>query len=182
MHVTPETNRTMNHDLAHRRRIATAAAITLIAIPSVFLFGRGESSSTPDITVVGTTPGMSSTFDTQDAPDDSGAMGTTPLAYLEGDPFVSADDGATIAIPRLPRAIVGSASFRRDIESVTTCQVAGLPINSKVTVRNLDNSRTVQCIASISGVWIDHDIVLHPDAFAQIADLTDAPIHVEITW
>ena len=79
-------------------------------------------------------------------------------------------------------AINGTASFRRNIRSTTACQVKGVPFNTAITVTNLDNSRSVQCIASVGGTEPDDDVVLHADAFLQIADLTDAPVPVQITW
>ena len=173
----------MNHDYAQRRRVALAAAITVIAAPAAFLLNRGgdEPDTTTTITVVGTTPGE--TRPPATAPVATDAMGTTPVAYLEGTAVPrGADDPATIAIPRLPQAVNGTASFRRNIRSTTTCQVKGVPFNTPVTVTNLDNSRSVQCIASVGGTEPDDDVVLNPDAFLQIADLTDAPVPVQITW
>ena len=85
-------------------------------------------------------------------------------------------------IPRLPRAIDGTATYRSDISNTTACRVKGVPFNSQVTVTNLDNSRSVRCVAALGGPEPDDDVVMHADAFLQIADITDAPIPVRITW
>jgi hypothetical protein len=183
----------MSPDYAQRRRVAIAAAITVIAVPAAFLLNRGDdpSASAPGVTLVGTTlPPAGAGGDAAGgsdgaaaAPSATDAMGTTPVAYLDGGTAPSRDsDPATIAIPRRPQAITGTASFRRSITSPTQCQVKGVPFNSAVTVTNLDNSRSVQCIASVGGVEPDEDVILHADAFLQIADLTDAPVPVQITW
>ena len=84
--------------------------------------------------------------------------------------------------PRLPQSVNGTGSFRRDLTNVAGCVVKGAPFNSRVTVTNRDNSRSVQCINNVGGIQADADVVLHADAFLQIADLTDAPIAVQITW
>jgi hypothetical protein len=184
----------MNQDYAQRRRVALAAAITVIAVPSLFLFnndraGRdGAVGGTVVGTVVGSVVGARSADDvsgTSRAAADSSAsdvMGTTPVAYLDGESGENASDPATIAIPRPQVAIDGTASFRRDIPDVTTCQAFGVPFGSQITVTNLDNSRSVTCIASVGGAAPKDDVVLHPDAFVEIGDLTDAPIPVSITW
>ncbi len=175
----------MNYDYAQRRRVALAAAITVIAVPAVFLFKTEATvdvpSGTAPVTLVGTFA-PTAADDSSITPAATDVMGSTPVAYLEGDEAINSGDPATIAIPRLPRAINGTASFRRDLPDVTRCQAKGVPFDSKITVTNLDNSRSVQCIASVGGVEPTDDVVLHNDAYLLIADLTDAPVPVSITW
>jgi hypothetical protein len=176
---------TMTRDYAQRRRIAVAAAITVIAAPAAFLLDRGgdDTDSGGPTTFVGTIAGdVAEAAPAATAPVATDAMGTTPVGYLDGTAAPRDGDPATIAIPRLPQAISGTASFRRSTSSPTACQVKGVPFNSTVTVTNLDNGRSVQCIASVGGAEPDDDVVLHADAFVQIADLTDAPVPVQITW
>ena len=60
--------------------------------------------------------------------------------------------------------------------------VPGAPFNATVTITNLDNSHRVQCIASVAAPDPNGDAVLAPATFAEIADPTDAPVPVEITW
>ncbi len=173
----------MDPDFAQRRRVAIAAAITVIAVPSVFLLNRGDDATdaAPAQTLVGTVapaPGGAPAT----APAITDAMGTTAIgseARLD-EPVV--DDPARIAIPRLPQAIDGSATFRSDIVTTTVCQVKGVPFNTQVTITNLDNSRSVQCFAAVGGPEPDEDVVMHPEAFLRIADITDAPVPVRITW
>ena len=179
----------MNHDYTQRRRVALAAAITVIAVPAVFLFKNEDTVAVPSGPVVGTVVDtLVGTFapaagdELAVAPAVTDVMGSTPVAYLEGDEAINGGDPATIAIPRLPLAINGTASFRRDLPDVTRCQAKGVPFDAKITVTNLDNSRSVRCIASVGGAEPDDDVVLHNDAFLLIADLTDAPVPVSITW
>lgn len=181
----------MDQDFAQRRRVALAAAITVILIPAAFLLNRSATDdSPPDHTLVGAVliPGQTVAdypSTEADGPTATDAMGSTPIAYLDGTVPNQAEDPATIAIPRLPQSVTGSAGFSRDISNPTACQIrdmATIPFQSRVTVTNLDNSQSVQCVVSVGGVPTDADVVLNADAFLRIGDLTDAPLSVEITW
>ena len=192
----------MAPDYAQRRRVALAVAVTAIAAPAAFLLDRGpDEPAQVQTTVVGSVVGsaVAGAAPTGDAtgapvppdPDDrktsssTDVMGTTPAAVLEPTGTVAPEDPATIAIPRVPDAVQGHATFSRSITKVTSCQVAGTlgaPYGRAITVTNLDNSRSVQCIYDSGGGDADHAVVLHADAFSQIADLTDAPVPVQLTW
>jgi len=175
----------MNYEYAQRRRMFVAIAITVILGPAAFLLTRGDDSdgSAPPVTVIGTTAPADETAPT--APTATDVMGTSPVDAMEGDEPGSNDDPATIAIPRPPAGVVGKATFRRDIGAVTDCFVSapGVPFEARITVTNLDNSHQVACINNVGGArTYDNQVVLHADAFLQIADLTDAPVPVQITW
>jgi hypothetical protein len=180
----------MNQDFAQRRRVAIALAITVIAAPAAFLLNRGDDSATsPAITVVGTIAGTgvqagapADPGEAANSPSATDSMGTTPVGFLDGTVPARDSDPATIAIPRVPQAINGTGTFRRDLVDVSRCIARGAPFSSQITITNRDNSRSVQCINNIGGVEPEDDVVLHADAFVQIADLTDAPIAVQITW
>jgi hypothetical protein len=179
----------MDHDYAQRRRVALAIAITVIAAPAAFLLNRDVAgdATPPGITLVGTQPpGGSAPSVTQSTdPAATDALGTAPVGYLSGTTIPVSNEPARIAIPRERDGVKGTASFSSTIESTLRCQAKvsrGVPFNATITVTNLDNSRSVQCIASIGGPEPDEDVILAPDTFAEIADLTDAPVPVEITW
>lgn len=180
----------MNPDFAQRRRVFIALAITVIAAPAAFLLNRGDEATTsPVVTVIGTVAGSGEPGDTSPGADESGnapsatdSMGTAPVGYLDGTVPARDADPATIAIPQVPQSVNGEASFDHDLRDVSRCVAKGVPFNSRLTVTNRDNSRSVQCIYNIRVVEPPADVVLHSDAFLQIADLTDAPIPVQITW
>jgi hypothetical protein len=180
----------MSPDFAQRRRVALAAAITSIAVPAVLLLDRGGDASEQ---VVGTV--VSSVVQEQSptgddaaratAADGTDAMGTSPAALLEDPATPLENDPATIAIPRLPDAVAGEATFSYAITNVLSCQVhpsVGAPFGAAITVTNLDNSQSVQCFNNIGGPEPDAEIVLPADAFSRIGDLTDAPVPVQLTW
>ena len=162
-------------------------AITVIAVPAAFLLNRGDdTASSPAVTVIGTVGGSvaegGSPVDPADVPSATDSMGTTAVGFLDGTVPAHDADPATIAIPRPPQSINGTGSFQRRLPSVAVCIAKSAPFNSRITVTNRDNSRSVQCINNIRAVEPDADVILHADAFLQIADLTDAPIPVQITW
>lgn len=188
----------MDQDFAQRRRVALALAITVILVPAALLLNRdtADTDGTTPTTLVGaivipgeeppaaTGDGSPEAAEGADAPAGTDAMGTTPVPFLEGTVPPQGDDPTTILIPRPGQSISGDATFSRSISSPRDCQLRDLdviPFGSTVTVTNLDNSRSVQCIVSVSGIS-DESVVLNPDAFLQIGDLTDAPLPVEITW
>ena len=177
----------MDYEYAQRRRTFIAIAITLVLAPAAFLLTRGDDddATQPDITVIGTTPQeAASPTAGASAPTATDVMGTSPVEVLSGDASNSSDDPATIAIPRPPQGVTGAATFSRDIGDVADCLVGavGVPFDARVTVTNLDNSMRVDCINNVGGPRPEEAIVLHADAFLQIADLTDAPVPVQITW
>lgn len=183
----------MSPDYAQRRRVAVAAAITAIAVPAVLLLDRGGSDDPAPVvgTVVGSVvadgdPGVAAVDDpAREQAQATDPMGTSSAAFLDGTVPTQVDDPATIAIPRLPDAVEGDATFSRSINNPQSCQVnpiVGAPFGAAVTVTNLDNSRSVQCINNVGGAEPDASIVLHADAFLQIGDLTDAPVPVQLTW
>ena len=180
----------MDHDYAQRRRVALALAITVIAVPAAFLLNRSsadtDGSGIPNPTLVGTQPSVGQPSITQSTdPTATDALGTAPVGYLSGTTVPVSNEPARIAIPREQEGVKGTATFSSAIDSTLRCQArisSGVPFNATITVTNLDNSQSVRCIASIGGPEPDDDVVLAPDTFAEIADLTDAPVPVEITW
>ena len=168
-------------------------AITVILVPAAFLLNRGgaESATEPTGTLVGPAlvAGQSTTPDADDeSRSRSGGtdpMGTTPPDYVRGTVPIQNNDPATIAIPRVGRSVRGVASFSRTIVDPTVCQLndyTAIPFDSAVTVTNLDNGRSVRCIANIGGALPEEEVILSAEAFLQVGDLTDAPLSVEITW
>jgi hypothetical protein len=87
-----------------------------------------------------------------------------------------------IAVPRPGNAVTGAATFSVDVLNTATCYIPKVPMGVEATVVNLDNSRSVKCEVVAVAAAQSADVMLHPDAFAQIADITEAPVPVEISW
>ncbi|PIE33421.1 MAG: hypothetical protein CSA55_01965 [Ilumatobacter coccineus] len=158
-----------------------ALVITIIAIP-VLIWSSRQGNETTAIVTTGEViaPGTTSMPPTEAST--TGPLGTAPAAYLGGTLPPTRKDPATIRIPRPSNALVGDASFDEVIGTSVSCAVKDAPYGIEVTVTNLDNSRSIRCLALSPATDLDAEVVLHRDAFAQIADLTDAPIPVEYFW
>jgi hypothetical protein len=183
----------MDPDFAQRRRVFVAIAVTAVAVPGAFLLSRGDGEAgAPPVTLVGTvappgatvpptapiaTPAATNGGDVEDI-----VLGTTPTGYLDGTVPPEVDDPPTIAIPRPRNARTGEATFSDEIGNVEQCHIWGAPIGVTATLVNLDNSRSVKCeVVPFPNAPPDL-VVLHADAFSLIADITEAPVPVEISW
>ena len=86
---------------------------------------------------------------------------------------IAVPDGAT-------DSILTEATFRRSINDPTTCLSRTFQPGTIVTIVNLDNNRTTTCRIGLAPSTQTADLVMHTDRFLELADLTDAPIPVEI--
>jgi hypothetical protein len=177
-----------------------ATAVTVIALPSLWLMSRSGDSGAPNVATAGVALDAARDQPTTQADPSASAaasqaapavgvvrpdvMGTAAPATVSATVPEPPPTAVQIAVPPGTDAssLVGSATFRSSISSVDVCFVRDAPFGTLVTVTNRNNGRSVGCRASVSPIGEVDDIVLHADAFAQIADPTDAPIPVEIDW
>ena len=169
-------------DLTDQRRLAVAAAITVIALPSLWLMSRNDEAGAPNVATAGVVIGPEEQTHSTPAPVDP--MGSPGAAYLDGPPAATDPGVVNVAIPTRAAgtSVSGTATYRSDLLSPGVCQVKDAPFAATVTVTNLDNSRSVECTASVPPAGIFDSVVMHTDAFLQIADLADAPVPVDINW
>jgi hypothetical protein len=171
-------------DLTDQRRLAVAAAITVIALPSLWLMSRSEEAGAPNVAIAGVAIAPESGSPTTAGPGAVDPMGSPGAAYLDGPPAGTSPGVVAIAVPnaRPGTSVTGTASYRSTLPSESECQVKDAPFGSTVTVTNLDNSRSMTCTAMVPPTGILDSVVMHIDAFLSIADLADAPVPVEISW
>ena len=171
-------------DLTDQRRLAVAAAITVIALPSLWLMSRSEEAGAPNVATAGVAIAPESGSPTTAGPGAVDPMGSPGAAYLDGPPAATSPGVIVIAVPSdgPGRSVTGTATYRSTLPSESVCQVKDAPFGSRVTLTNLNNSRSMTCIASVSPAGILDSVVVHVDAFLSIADLADAPVPVEISW
>jgi hypothetical protein len=160
-----------------------ASVITLVALPTIWLANRsdGGTSTRPNVAAVGIDPGQ--------ADAETGAaggavfdpMGTSGAAHLEPLSTAVPQESVVIAVGTTPDDPVATAhgSYRRSIY-VGTCRFNGLPGGSEVTVVNVANGRSTTCTTERSTALEDGELLLSQSGFQRIAELTAAPIHVEI--
>ncbi len=162
-----------------RRRMVLATAVTVVALPALWLASSGDNSSAPTVAVAGVDVGTAGESDAG-ALDDPIQLGGDEPVFLDGPSSRTGAGQQVIAVPAPPSldGITGSAIFRSSLPR-GTCIVPAVPNGSRVTVVNLDNDRSIACTSvRVSGE--SDTVVLSTNAFAELADLTDAPISVEI--
>lgn len=165
-----------------RRRIIAVTVLTLVALPALWWANTSENSSTsPNLAVAGIDPGVDAPAAAPaQVPADDGLDHVAPV-FLEGPSSPAGAGQAEIAIPAKPLidGVIAKATFRGAVAD-GTCIVPGMTSGSRVTVVNLANNRSVSCTTMLSPGNRPGDLVMSTSAFAGIADLTDAPISVEI--
>jgi len=169
-----------------RHRFIAATALTLLALPALWWANTSENSSEPKLAVAG----IDADVDVAADPSTSGQnvaanvdAGTdeAPPVFLDGPTSAAGAGLSAIAVPARPLidGITAKATFRSSVSN-GTCIAPGLASGTKITVVNLDNNRSMTCTTVLSPGSTVGDLVMRTSAFATIADLTDAPISVEI--
>jgi hypothetical protein len=180
--------------LTDRRRLLLATALTVVALPALW-WANQSGSAAPNVATAGIavgdggSPAAPAGADTVGAPEAaanaanaSDAAGSEAPVFLDGPSGQVGAGLSEIAVPAAPgvASISTAATFRSDLATTSTCTFPGLTTGTKVTILNLDNGRTATCTAVLGASGAPDVLVLHTDLFATIADLTDAPIPVEI--
>jgi hypothetical protein len=175
-----------------RRRMLLATALTVVALPALW-WANQSSSAAPNVATAGIVVSDAGEADATGA-DTAAADGSAAPAenaedaeagapvFLDGPSGQVGAGLSEVAVPAAPgvASITTSATFRSDLPTTSTCVFPGLSTGDRVTVVNLDNGRTAKCTAVLGGSGAADVLVMHTELFATLADLTDAPIPVEI--
>jgi hypothetical protein len=186
------------HD-TDRRRLLLAAVLTLIAVPAIVLFQR-SSDDGADTGTVATQPVDAGVINPKPAAIDetqpvvsdvptsnrsqlppSEAPDDDPI-FMEGPTANDEDTTADVAVQAQP-AIAPlrlAATYLSTVPGTRSCMLRGLESGRTITVTNLDNGRSITCVTLLAPATQRDDIVLHTSSFEQLADLTEAPIPVEV--
>jgi hypothetical protein len=162
--------------------LVLASVITLVALPAIWLANRDDegSSTRPNVAAVGIDPGHA------DGGADAAAafdpMGTTGAAYLSPVATDTPPATADIVIGTTADDViaVASASYRRTAVVFDTCQFNGVSDGEQVTVVNVANGRSTECTIVHRDGLAEGELLLSQGRFQRIAELTSAPIHVQI--
>ncbi len=162
-----------------RRRFMLATALTLVALPALWWANRDDGAPSVATAGIDVDDGSAATKPDRAVPATDPA--NAPV-FLDGPSGQVGAGLAEIAVPAQPKLerITTKAIFRSDVGSPTTCTLPGISQGASIVVVNLDNNRSVRCTARLAPSGGADLLVLHPDLFAEIADLTDSPIPVEI--
>lgn len=170
-----------------RRRSVLLGMLTVITVPAIYLATRSDPadtvSSTDPVTGIEIDAGRDGSLaDSRPNRPPTSLFDDDPV-FLDG-PLVDANPGvAEVAIPARPATapMQMSASYRSNVNGLRTCLIRALPSGRTVTVKNLDNGRSISCVTAISPATQTADVVLNTATFSLLADLTEAPITVELT-
>jgi len=165
-----------------RHRFIAATVLTLLAMPALWWANTSENSSAPNLAVAGIDAGIDVGAElTASIVDAGGASGDEPPVFLDGPASAAGAGQSVIAVPAKPLidGLLAQATFRGSVQR-GTCIVSGPTSGSEITVVNLDNNRSVNCTVVLSPGTLPGELVMNTSDFATIADLTDAPISVEI--
>jgi hypothetical protein len=163
-----------------------ASCLTVAALPFLLNEGKAQRAERPP-TVAAVAPGGEALAAPLGNEDRSTEAGPSFLFSGPTDPTTAPAIFVAVPASTSPTSETGRASYRRWAEGSTSvsapCAAWFLDIGTAVTVTNLDNGHTVQCvIADRTGVPDDRVIVLDTTVFEQLADLVEAPIPVTISW
>jgi hypothetical protein len=161
-----------------------ASVITLLALPTIWLANRdegGPSSSRPNVAVVGIDPGEADQGPPDSEEDAFDPMGDSDARYLEPGTTVVPPDSVAVVVGTSPDEQVATArgTYRRAVPN-GTCLFNGVRGGERVTIVNVANGRTVECTTSTFETAEPDVLVMSTAMFRRIADLTAAPIHVEV--
>jgi hypothetical protein len=175
-----------------RRRSLLLGVLTLIALPAIYLYSQTNASTdTGDDDIAAEDIAAEEVPVTDgEPPVTDNAANRPPITVSEADPiFLDGPVGDVnpgvneIAIPQRPdiAPLVLSASYRSTVAGVRSCLVNGLTGGLSVSIKNLDNGRSITCVTRTPPALQVADVVLHADTFALLADPTEAPITIELT-
>lgn len=161
------------------------SVITLLALPTIWLVNRdeaGPSSPRPNVAAVGIDPGQAdASADGRTLAPEFDPMGASGAMYLEPATSVVPPVSAVVAIGTTPDDAVATArgTYRGAVDA-NTCLFNGVRGGEPITVVNVANGRSIECTTSPSEGVADGVLVMSTSRFQKIADLTAAPIHLEI--
>lgn len=162
---------------AERRRLVVVIALTVILLPLMFVGGgnNSESSGDPETSSTVAVPGVVS--DTEPA--------NPAFLPVEGNSAIPEIITVNVPAPPAGTMIKGNSTFIRwpQTMGLRPCATPHALIGAVVTVKNLNNGRTISCDnVSIQPLTPGNVIVIHTELFVELADLVDAPLPVEISF
>ena len=179
----------LNLEVTDRRRLVVAAALTIVALPAIWLFARSEPSNgtaAPNVAAAAgvPTPGVGAA---STAGSDVNPFGSDGPIFVDGPTTPPKPVLVPIVVPASDpgKSVVGTATYKTpDDPETTTCSATNpVPYNATLRVTNLDNGRWITCVNRKPRVLPQGlTIELPTKLFAQIAQLIDAPAPVRITW
>lgn len=174
--------------------MTVATLITVAALPALWLMQRDSSSPGSGVAAAGPSGGIAisgggaepttTTIVTTTAAPESAVQLIGPDGSAAG-----ATDAAQPLSSTIPadRRASGTATYKRysGYGISNPCMAPRAPVNMEITVRSQNTGRAVTCMNVVSYAAVADPqvvIVINTETFLQIADTSDAPVFVEISW
>lgn len=162
-----------------RRRLVLATALTIVAIPAVFIIERGNNGTDGSVDAGGGAAAAA-------APSENSLVPQLPV-YLENTIELPLPAVIDVAVP--PSAPANETTARLTFKDYTTlgldkpCSTVEAPSGAVVTVTNIDNGQSVTCINTLGmSVPVGADMAIDINLYVMLADLVEAPVPVRISW
>lgn len=157
-----------------------ASALTLVALPALWLLDRDDPAASPNVAAAGmptpvVTAAASTVTTAPEQPVFLDPNGATPAPVIAS---------AATAPPAGTNEITGLGTFKR-FQGVTvpSCTVPAAPNMAQITVINVDNGLSLTCTNDLSVTTLGGVIVtIDTDLYVTIADLVDSPVPVRVDW
>lgn len=179
----------MAFEARDRQRVALAALATLIAAPVIALASASDqtadgASGTSDTVVVDASGDGDSDGATAgpNVPPTT-APGNSPPVFMDGVAPNPGSQTIAIAVPPPPTGelMTVDATFSSRVSTPRQCLVDGsIQSNRIIEITHINNGRTATCTTALGAFNQPEPLVLHPELFSTLADVTDAPILVEV--
>jgi hypothetical protein len=180
-------------EVADRRRIVFASALTLIALPFLYTAKRDSRDATPAVAAVA--PGAGDASAALSADDSAGVLDADAstsaavaiAAPLTAAPTTTAAGAVTIGVAAPPGAqtVDGNASYKRWSSSsggLAPCATRLASVGVRMVVTNTDNGHRVACRVVSNEAPDGVSVVIDTDLFLDLADLVEAPVPVSLSW
>lgn len=163
----------------NRRRFLWPVIVTLIAVPAIWWASQRTESNDSDADATSTVVDGSASAGSA-SPLSPELVGDYEPVYLDGPEGESPPGIADIAVPAQGElALYQNATYSSALAAgICTARVG--QVGERVTVVNLENNRSIICLVQLANAEQQEDLVLSRAAFLKLADLTDAPIPVEL--
>jgi hypothetical protein len=165
-------------DDTDRRRFLLVVVASLLVLPALWWFNRDDPSTAPNSTS-GDAVALDSGTGQSNLPSEPTVIEQTPI-FLDG-PMSAVGGISEIAIPNADplETIITRATFG-NLSGANVCFAQNITTGQEVTVTNLDNNRSITCRVTLAPATQIAGIILQTAQFETLADLTDAPIPVQI--
>jgi hypothetical protein len=163
-----------------------ATAVTVLALP--FLLQSGKA--TPGVAAVAPPGGSGNLTDALPSPETTESPLPADAAILtrRSDRSTTSQE-IVIAVPTSPpegsKFAKGKAGYQtwQLTANGRPCLFTGAPLNTVVTVTNLDNGKATTClVAGNQPPGSGLVILLDSTVFQDVADLVEAPVPVRVAW